>query len=81
MMIPTIHLNGTSKEELCEQIRNAGSALHDAIEALSKAAPHGRDYYPQGDDAFRKAQEEHNSRLYRLAAVQAELAQIYGEIL
>jgi hypothetical protein len=44
-----------------------------AIDKLSEAGPNGRDYYPQGDDAFREAQKEHASRLQRLQSVYKEL--------
>lgn len=53
MMIPTLHLNGTSRTELIKQLTDAGHALALAIDALGNASPHGRDYYPQGPDAFR----------------------------
>jgi hypothetical protein len=65
-MIPTVHLNGTSREELCLQLQRADDALLAAYEALSATAPHGRDYYPQGEDAIVKATAEHRSRLRRL---------------
>lgn len=62
MMIPSIHLNGTSKSDLIEQqcdVRRAADAL---LDALRKAGPNGRDYYPQGTDALRKAQAEYAER-------------------
>jgi hypothetical protein len=73
MIIPTIHLNGTPKDRLLEQNIEAGQALRVAIDKLSEAGPNGRDFYPQGDDAFREAQKEHISRLQRLQSVYKEL--------
>jgi hypothetical protein len=73
MMKPTIHLNGTSRDELLRQLTTAGGALRKAIGALSDAAPHGRDYYPQGSSAITKATAEHVSRLSRLQSVYEEL--------
>lgn len=76
MQTPTIHLNGTSKEALLEQWEEAYNALRIAIEKLAAAAPNGRDYYPQGPDAFAKATEEHRERLRKLTTVHAELQEL-----
>ena len=80
MMVPTIHLNGTSKEELLEQLQNAYTACTDLVSALSRAYPHGRDYYPQGDAAIYKAQDEANDRVRRVRSVQNELTEIAQKI-
>ena len=45
MMVPTIHLNGTSHDELLRQILDAKEAIRKAVEALANAAPNMRDYY------------------------------------
>ena len=76
MMIPTVHLNGTSREELVRQIERAYEHLDKAMDALAQAAPHGRDYYTQGMDAYQKAAAEHESRMARLHSVHKELEQI-----
>lgn len=73
MMVPTVHLNGTSRDELLNQIRDAHQAVGAAMDALRKATPHGRDYYPQGPDAILSAQAEHEDRMQKLAAVRAQL--------
>lgn len=55
LVTPTVHLNGTSKEELVQgriAVIEAAQALRDA---LQRAAPNARDYYPQGDDAYKLA--------------------------
>lgn len=74
--LPSIHLNGTSKQALLEGYLEAASAVFSAAEALSEAAPNARDYYPQGDNAFKQAQEEHNARLAKLNSVLVELQQL-----
>jgi hypothetical protein len=79
-MIPTIHLNGTSREELISQLRTAGEALLEARRALENAAPHGRDYYPQGKGAIQQAQTEHYERLRRIDDVYEELMVIWRGI-
>lgn len=80
MRIPTVHLNGTGKEELAEQVLHAGSMLRLAITAMESAAPNGRDYYPQGPDAIREAQEEHRDRVRRVQAVRDELCAMWEGI-
>lgn len=73
---PTIHSNGTSRDELLRQMCDATDALHRAIEVLASAGPNGRDYYPQGPDAIKRATAEHQDRLSRLQSVQAELQEL-----
>ena len=76
MTLPTIHLNGTSKDELLQQVCDANNALNAAISKLLEATPNARDYYPQGPDAFRSAQKEHHERYMRLQAVRGELEEL-----
>ena len=80
MMTPTIHLNGTSKRELLEQQLTAMNAVSAARAALAAAAPNGRDYYPQGNEAIQHALDEHATRLGYLETVFAELEAIAQHI-
>ena len=80
MQIPTIHLNGTSKDGLIEPLHNAILALDAAITAVCEAAPNARDYYPQGPAAFTAAQDEHTARLKQLDAVKEELETLAAAI-
>lgn len=80
IMLPTIHLNGTSLAALAEANDTAHHAVLDAIAKLAEAAPNGRDYYPQSPDALYEAQDEHYDRIKRLQSVAKELEQI-GEYL
>lgn len=73
MTMPTIHLNGTSQADLFGNICTAGETLQDAMDALAKTAPNGRDYYPQGQSALGEALRDHNGRMDKLQAVYAEL--------
>jgi hypothetical protein len=73
MMLPTIHMNGTSREDLLRGYCDAIWTLVDAIEALGQTAPNGRDYYPQGPDACTVANQEHESRKRALMRVMSEL--------
>lgn len=72
---PSIHLNGTSKDELLKQVVDAHAKLSEALTALSKSAPHKRDYYIQanGDDNYRRAVNQYVSRSQRIIDVQDEL--------
>lgn len=78
MIEPTIHLNGTSREALHEGYIAAGQAVRQAILALAEAAPHERDYYPQGDDAYKRAMAEHNARAVKLGSVLEDLIVLIG---
>ena len=77
LAIPTIHLNGTSPVELRQQYQDAAMAVSAAIDVLAKSAPNGRDYYPQGDDAFAGAQRQHRARMEKLQSVYAELEEVF----
>jgi hypothetical protein len=70
---PTIHRNGSAREVLIEQYMAAAGAVATAIEVVRAAAPNGRDYQPQGDDAALQARREHEARLTRLGEVLDEL--------
>lgn len=80
MKLPTIHLNGTSSEELVQQACDAANAISVALTALSQAWPNGRDYYPQGNTALREAEAEWESRRQRLQSVYNELMEFVTSI-
>jgi hypothetical protein len=80
VIYPTVHLNGTSKDELLRQLCDAHAAIAEAMRAMSECAPNGRDYYPQGADALSRATAEHRGRVERLADVQRELMDIAEHI-
>lgn len=76
LTVPTIHLNGTSKDRLSDALCDAYDAINEAMKKLKATAPNGRDYYTQGAGALQKAENEHYSRMERLTSVMAELEQI-----
>ena len=80
MIMPTIHMNGTSLQSLIENNERAYHAVVTAIDALAEAAPNGRDYYPQGNiegtPALYVAQDQHSERMAKLLQVKRELGQI-----
>ena len=58
--LPTIHMNGTSARQLLADNADAFTQIRLALEAMARAAPNGRDYYPQGNDATKEAIRAHN---------------------
>jgi hypothetical protein len=75
--IPTVHLNGTPKARLVEQLENAANALNAALDALAETTPNGRDYYVQGDSALYDALHEHRKRMMALRTVLDEIQEIW----
>ena len=73
---PTIHMNGTSASSLLELYADASATVRVAIDDVAKTGPHGRDYYPQGDEALTKAIEQHRARLQKLEDVLKELEEL-----
>ena len=72
--IPTVHINGTSKKALLEQISKANHALIVAIDALVEMSPNGRDYYLT--DNFKVASAEHRARIAKIFEVKSEIMAI-----
>ena len=80
MEYPTVHLNGTAKQELIDQLCGACNAINDALIAVTNAMPNGRDYYTQDVQAFPKALEERGTRIKTLVSVRNELMEIAEHI-
>jgi len=76
MIKPTIHSNGTSRGDLHAAYMNALLATEEALKQLRKCAPHGRDYYPQGEDALMDAEREHEVRMRGLDIVRQDLEKL-----
>jgi hypothetical protein len=68
MTVPDIHLNGTSKESLIEDLCTASAAIEAAYQAVKQTAPNGRDYYRVGIKELESAE-----RLKKLDEVKHEL--------
>lgn len=73
LTFPSIHTNGTSAAELAENYGAAMTKVREAMEALFKCAPHGRDYYPLPQGALEDAKREAQNRLTRLQSILDEL--------
>ena len=73
MVLPTVHLNGTSRDDLVEQRLAIVDALRLVANAIADGWPNGRDYYPQGQDAIQAARELWRGRLDTLAFMRQEI--------
>lgn len=80
LLPPTIHLNGTSKDELLNQLEAVVSALDAALAAINAAAPNGRDFYPQGPEALTKAQAAFDERVLALRRVHTDFSNLAWDI-
>lgn len=74
--IPTIHLNGTGATALRDEYAAAYDAMTKAIEAFASTTCNGRDFYPQGDDAYFKARDERTEAFSKLREAQAYIGEV-----
>jgi hypothetical protein len=74
IVLPTIHLNGTSPAALEEKYRFVRQAINAAAAALAAATFKPRDFYPQGPDAWQRARDDRAEafRMLRLLSDYAE---------
>jgi hypothetical protein len=72
MIRPILNINGSDALELIDARRDAMDALMDAIEALKRATPNGRDY-PGDYDRCIADRELHFDRLAALHTLREEL--------
>jgi hypothetical protein len=68
-IVPTIHLNGTSGQDLKAEYYAAFEAIEAAVEALAAATLHARDYYVQSADAYYQAREQRAEAFDKLRQV------------
>lgn len=80
LVVPVVHLNGTDKGDLLRHLDQTYRAITDVFRALEGAAPHGRDYYPQGPEAFEVARAQHEARAKKLIEVMDEIALLAHEV-
>ena len=69
---PCVHLNGTSKAALLDQLSEVYAALENARNTLKNAAPNGRDYYI-GPHSLKDAQVQQWERMKAIDAVQRSI--------
>lgn len=71
LAVPTVHLGGTSKDELLEQVVTAGQAVQAAAGMVARAYPNARDYIGR-PVAYALARDQHGARLDRLHDIAKE---------
>ncbi len=69
-------MNGTPGKLLYADYENAMNRLQDAVDALNNATLNGRDYYPQGQQAFEDARDHRIDMRQKLASVYEDLQTI-----
>ena len=67
--LPTVHINGTGAETLRAEYQALSKALQAAEDRLLAATCNGRDFYPQGRDAYYAARFERDGMLAKLREV------------
>lgn len=79
--MPTVHLNGTSRQRLLEGYTNAWKSLQSTIETLAKAECHPRDYYVNSDtEAYAKARAQRDQQFADLHRIQSEIGAIISHL-
>jgi len=76
LLPPSIHLNGTSKQEMVEGLVAVSDAAFALLEAMKRAAPNARDYYPQGPDAYGLARTAWNERALQIEKLRDEVVEL-----
>ena len=77
IIAPVLNMNGSDGNVLCKQLRDAGMAVREAIDATQEITVHGRDFQTQDPDLYRKAARQHTDRLQRLDSVLVEITQLH----
>ena len=75
LVTPSVHLNGTSKEGLVKQLLDAIEAARQLHNALHRASPNARDYYPQGEGVANAAATAWVERMKQVEALESELTE------
>jgi hypothetical protein len=72
-ILPTVHMNGTSHDDLWQGYAAAYEAVQAAQNEIGKIEFNARDYYVQSDDAFPKARDQRQEMWEALKQVEAYL--------
>lgn len=72
IVYPIVHLNGTSRGRLLDELTGAADAIRHAITSHREASPNARDYYLD-EGRFPRAVRAHQAREQKLLGVLAEL--------
>jgi hypothetical protein len=78
--VPTVHSNGTCALDLLQGLNASLDALRVAQRRMTEAAPNGRDYYLQGNQAMERAMGEHERRWTDLNRIMTELEEMRDHV-
>lgn len=76
LMLPSVNLNGTSKEELVAGYAKAHEAIMAALDAVAETSPHGRDFQTCEPGEHSVAMHQHLDRLMMLNTLAEEMEQL-----
>ena len=76
IIIPAVHSNGTSREDLVAQAWGVSQAAKALVEALRAAMPNGRDYYPLGGDAAEDARDAWMARIVAADNIRSDFSSL-----
>lgn len=75
-VVPLIHSNGNSRDELLAQFVEAANAVRAAISKVGDIDLNLRNYYPYGDNAWTSARDVHMIEMDNLRHVETYLSEI-----
>lgn len=67
LTLPTVHLNGTSRQMLLDGYTEAYRKLIEFRDVFNKIEFNARDYYVQSDTAFAQARDQRDAERQRIA--------------
>lgn len=79
IVTPIVHLNGTSRRELSDQLEQVYCSLGNVVEAMKQSTPNGRDYYPV-PGRMDKALAQHWRRMKLITDLQQEIESQLGKM-
>jgi hypothetical protein len=80
LCVPTVHLNGTSKDDLLMQLRQAIITATALKEFLQEGMPHDRDFFLQGEGMGMRARMHQKVRVLKVETIIDELTAIYHAV-
>ena len=72
LVFPCVHMNGTGKQTLLDNLSSFYDAIEEARYHLKQAVPNGRDYYI-GAWTLKDAMAQHMRRLEAIDAIQKDI--------
>jgi hypothetical protein len=77
LCIPTVHINGTSRDALLSQLRQAIITATALKEFLQEGMPHPRDFCVQGKGIDVRARMQQKVRILKVETIIDDLTAIY----